>query len=165
MIAEMEQAKPAGPTIRRGKSKQDVQTDPEFMKAVKFRFGEISFDLAASSENTQHSNFFSKEQNSMIQQWHKIPGWLWLNCEFDRIEPWAIKCADESALGAKILLLTPASVGANWFSRWVSPNAYVLALNGRLKFVGHTQAYPKDCTLSVFCAGLRGFDTWNWKQK
>lgn len=161
----MEQAKPAGPTIRRGQSKQDVQTDPEFMRAVNRRFGALSFDLAASLENRQHDNFFSKEQDSLVQQWHKIPGWLWLNCEFDRIEPWAKKCAIECSMGAKILLLTPASVGSNWFTSFVHPHAYVLALNGRLKFVGHSDFYPKDCILSVYCSGLRGFDTWNWKQK
>src|SRR5687768_9966490 len=126
MIAEMEQAKPAGPTIRRGQSKQDVQTDPEFMRAVNRRFGALSFDLAASFDNRQHDNYFSKEQDSLVQQWHKIPGYLWLNPEFDDIEPWARKCAEESKLGASILLLTPASVGSNWFAKWVIPNAYVL---------------------------------------
>lgn len=167
MIAEMEQAKPAGPTIRRGQSKQDVQTDPLFMSAVQHRFGKIGFDLAASPENAQHEHFFTKQHDSLKQPWSEliVDGWLWLNPEFDRIEPWVDKCAIESERGAKILLLTPASIGSNWFAKWVRPFSYVIALNGRLTFVGHAQSYPKDCILAVYCSGLRGFDTWNWKQK
>src|SRR5687768_10819519 len=110
MIADINQ--PTGPTMKRGKSKQDVQTPPEFMSAVYKRFGPICWDLAASAENTQHaSNYFTKEQNSLIQPWHEIQksanhfGWLWLNCEYDDIAPWASKCAAEMELGARILLL------------------------------------------------------------
>lgn len=159
-----------GPTMKRGKSKQDVQTPLEFMEAVYKRFGSICWDLAASPENTQHaSNYFTKEQNSLVQPWHKIQqgvnhwGWLWLNCEYDDIAPWASKCATEMELGARILLLTPASVGSNWFKNFVRPSAHVIFLNGRIQFVGHKTGYPKDLALSVYCSNLTGDSIWRWK--
>ena len=154
--------------MNRGRSKQDVGTDPKFIEAVKRRFGPIAFDLAASDENAKAPNYYRKEDNSLIQLWHEIKavnGVLWLNCEYDQIEPWVMKCASESSLICKpILLLVPASVGANWFKHWVVPSAHVIFLNGRLTFEGHTQPYPKDLCLAVYFAGITGFSTWTWNK-
>jgi phage N-6-adenine-methyltransferase len=151
------------PKQRPGKSVQDVQTEPALMKAVHERFGAPDFDLAASRENTQSPAFYSKRDNSLVREWHKLHGLLWLNPPFSDLEPWAKKCAAESAKGARILLLTPASVGSNWFGEHVLPNALVLALAPRVTFVGHANCYPKDVILSYFHAGVRGFDVWRWK--
>lgn len=154
-----------GPTINRGGSKQNYRTPDDFRAAVVKRFGCVKFDLAAEPDNTFTPGlFFSKEQNSLVQEWNKIDGdgWLWLNPEFADIEPWAAKCAAEMELGARILLLTPASVGSNWFKQWVQPSAAVIPLNGRLSFDGK-DPYPRDLMLSVYCAGLVGFQpAWRW---
>ena len=65
--------------------------------------------------------------------------------------------------GSRIFLLTPASIGANWFAEHVYGKAHVLALQGRLTFVGHKQPYPKDCILSVY--GVKpGFSVWDWRK-
>lgn len=149
--------------MNRGSSKQDYATPSDFMKAVTRRFGIISFDLAAHSKNKQHDNYFSILDNSLIQEWHKIPGWLWLNPPFDNIAPWAMKCQEEMRKGAKILFLTPASIGSNWFALHVNREAVTLGLNGRLSFDG-IAPYPKDCQLSVFAHRLTGFDTWRWTE-
>lgn len=151
-----------GPSMRRHRSKQDYATPPDFMAAVVRRFGTISFDLAASEHNAKHANFFTKRDDSLRQEWHKIPGLLWLNPPFDNIEPWAKKCPAECDIGAKILFLTPASIGANWFEKHVHRKALVLGLNGRLSFDGNAP-YPKDCMLSLFNCGLSGFDVWKWR--
>lgn len=147
--------------MRRHKSKQDYATPMEFIGPVVRKFGPITWDLAAHAGNTKHANFFSIEQDSFKQDWHKIPGNLWLNPEFDDIGPWAEKSAYECSLGAKILFLTPASIGSNWFARHVHRNALVLGLNGRICFDG-VGPYPKDCMLSCFGWGV-GFDVWKWR--
>lgn len=133
------------------------------MHAVEQRFGRIQFDLAASVENAKAKNFFSLEQNSLAQPWHKIPGLLWLNPPFANIEPWAKKCFEESILGAQIAFLTPASVGSNWFARWVFDKAWVHFLNGRISFDG-VDPYPKDCILSFFGEPVQRFEVWRWNQ-
>ncbi len=150
-----------GPTIRRGKSKQDHPTPWEFIRACEHRFGPIAFDLAASPTNAKAKRFFTKEDDSLVQQWHKIPGLLWLNPEFDDIAPWARKCHFEASRGARILFLTPASVGSNWFAEHVFKKSLVLALNGRIKFEGMKDPYPKDLILS--CYGFTpDFNIWRW---
>ncbi len=154
--------------MRRGESRQDYATPPEFFSACEKKFGPINFDLAASAHNTKCAHYFSKRDNSLAQEWHKIPGILYLNPPFDPIEPWAAKCSHESKLGAKILLLVPASVGSNWFRDHVFHQAHVYFLNGRIPFdPEHPKwGYPKDCVLIEY--GFRAlaacdFEIWNWK--
>lgn len=92
------------------------------------------------------------------------PGILWLNCEFDDIEPWARRCRFEAEKGANILLLTPASVGSNWYRDLVAGHADVYELNGRLSFDGKN-AYPKDCMLSHFYNGATlNKHVWEWRK-
>lgn len=162
------------PVQKPHRSKQDYETPRDFIAAVERRFGPVVHDLAAHSENCVVPSFYSKEQNALVQPWaeHFPVGNLWLNPEFGDIGPWAERCALESApstgqhgvahrLGF-IFLLTPASIGCNWFAEHVVDKAYVLGLRPRLSFDG-VNPYPKDLSLSIFGHGLHGFDTWRWK--
>jgi phage N-6-adenine-methyltransferase len=152
------------PRQKRGESRQDYATDRSFIDAVQARFGELSFDLAAIADNTVVPGaYFDEQRNSLSQSWHLISGVLWLNPPFSNIAPWARKCALEARQGARILFLTPASVGSDWFEKHVHRHAFVLALTSRLRFVGAKDPYPKDCMLSVYGQGINGFDTWKWR--
>lgn len=84
-------------------------------------------------------------------------GLLWLNPPFNNIPAWASRCQNESLLGANILLLTPASVGSNWFANFVAGFADVYLLNGRLSFI-KGEPYNKDCMLSHFYQNSRDRD-------
>lgn len=149
-----------GPTINRHRSKQDYSTPKNFMDAVVKRFGPIYYDLAASPDNSKSVHFYTEEENSLNQDWHMLDGVLWLNPPFNNITPWARKCAEEADGGARILFLTPASIGSNWFCNYVHRKAMVLSLNGRLCFDGRNP-FPKDCILSCYGFGV-GFDIWKW---
>lgn len=150
------------PAQKPGRSVQEVATPVEFIDAVQDRFGPITFDLAALKSNSVVERFYSPKDDSLQQRWHQHEGWLWLNPPFSDIGPWARKCVAEAAHGAHILLLTPASVGADWFRFHLFPNAYVLYLSPRLQFAGHPHPYPKDLALTVFCHDMHGQDTWRW---
>lgn len=159
-----------GPTIKRGQSKTTYGTPWSFIKAVETRFGKLAWDLAADKENKKAPNWLTEYDNSLKFNWHNLPqigvttNLLYLNPPFDLIEPWAEKCSREAQLGAKILFLTPASIGSNWFRDHIYGQALVLALNGRLTFEGETTPYPKDCILS--CYGWKpGFEVWTWNKE
>lgn len=161
--------KKTGAGFNRGASKQNYATPDDFMQAFTNRFGPIAFDLAADETNFKHANHFTVRDNSLAQEWHKIPGNLWLNPPFDNIAPWAKKCAAESVLGATVFFLVPASVGSNWFRDYVFERSWVYFLNGRLCFNG-IAGYPKDCVLCQFLPPHRrehdrrhGFEVWTWK--
>lgn len=157
-------------------SKQDYGTPRNLMRAVWRKFGPHSFDLAAHAENTKHARFFTPEEDSLAQRWHAIPGLpssplLWLNPPFADIAPWAKKARGTVLLGdVRIAFLTPASVGAQWFSDHVwsaspgpAPDVYFLL--GRLTFEGAKDPYPKDCMLTLFSPAPQGIvDVWDWRK-
>lgn len=146
---------------------KDYGTPRDFIAAVEARFGPIVFDLAASVHNAKASKYWTREDDSLTKSWARIfnaGGNLWLNPEFSDIARYAEKCAEESAQrNGLILLLTPASIGTDWFARHVNRKAFVLGISPRLTFEGCLDPYPKDLMLSVYGHGLSGFDTWRWK--
>lgn len=159
----------SGAAYNRGGSKQDYETPPDFMDAVVRRYGSIDFDLAAHAGNKKSENYFGPgspiAEDALAQSWDVIDGNIWLNPPYDRIGPWARRCAMYKGPG-RILFLVPASVGSNWFANFVYERAMVQLLNGRVTFVGHSQAFPKDLILGEYRNGRpvanRTIFIWRW---
>lgn len=156
-----------GPRVTSGAdSKQTYATPPEFIAAVERRFGPICFDLAADATNAKHARWYGpggEAEDSFQQRWHPLRGLLFLNPPFGGIAPWARKCAVESASGAKIALLVPASVGSVWFRDHVAPHADTYLLNGRISFDG-VGLYPRDCMLALYRGSTPSIGMWDWKR-
>lgn len=154
-----------GPRVSSGPgSKQDYATPLDFIAAVERRFGSITFDLAAHSENTKAANWYGpggEQLDSFAADW-QLPGLLWLNPPFSGIAPWAAKCAREAAVVATIAMLVPASVGSNWFRDHVAPHADVYLLNGRISFDGKN-LFPKDCLLAHYHGARPTMRIWSWR--
>ncbi len=157
------------PAQNPGESKQDFETPADFMAAMEARFGKMDVDLSCRTDNAKapFGYYFDQGVDGLEQNWAlDFPdGNLWLNPEFGDIGPWARKCALEARFmkRGRIFLLTPASIGSNWFARYVKGHAQVEGLSPRLKFVGAEQGYPKDLSLSIYGQGHDGFGTWRWK--
>jgi phage N-6-adenine-methyltransferase len=152
------------PDQKPGRSIQSVETPDDFFGACVARFGEFTWDLAASPGNSKCEFFIDEETNSLTKPWHELADNLWLNPPFEKITPWAAKAATEHKKDANIFMLVPASVGSNWYREFVDPYAYVFALSPRLTFVGHKSAYPKDLILCSFNSWeMKGFEGWRWK--
>ena len=168
-------------TSPRPRSKnQSVGTPDNYLAAVKAIGFNIIYDLAANADNNVVPDYFSEEDDSLIQAWHQIPmlnfsgTWLWLNPPYANIKTWAIKCVEEMELGARIVMLVPASVGSTWYADWVEPYAEVLFNRGRLIFKGNDKPYPKDTMLCVYEKGRldaiieQGYPrcySWPWKEE
>lgn len=152
----------------KNKTIQEVGTDPLLFEVLNRRFN-FTWDLACNEDNClvkdgeTVSGWSQPEFDSLIMPWYAHDGWQWLNPPFKDIKPWAMKCAEEARKGAKIVMLTPASVGSKWFADHVYPNAYVRILTGRVTFQGHSTPYPKDVMISIFDNFHKGFDIWDWR--
>ena len=160
------------PTQKPGRSKQDYSTPKNFIDAVENLFGVLDWDLACDGTNNKAPQFFTENENSLAQDWTKLKGNLWLNPPFGKIAPWAKKCYLSKGAGRRILLLTPASIGSNWFQDYVYEKALtIFALNPRLSFDGKAP-FPKDCCLIVYAekddeygmGNVSGFKIWKWNQ-
>lgn len=154
------------PTQKPGRSKQDYGTPPEFLAAVKSRLGIDGFavDLAADRDNSVADEFYTSTNSALLQRYDWLfSGWCWCNPPYARIGPWVEKAYVESRRGARVAMLLPAGVGANWWREWVHGKAFVLLLNGRITFVGETAPYPKDCALLLYGPDIApGYDVWTW---
>ena len=160
------------PKQKPGKSRQDYETPQDLIDAIERRFGPLTFDLAAHAKNTKCPDYYNSRVDSLKQDWSLLKGNLWLNPPFAHIDPWAEKCKETvwcwqhinvtPILPFTIFLLTPASIGSEWFRKHIYMHAHVIGLNPRLKFVGEEDAYPKDCMLSLF-GRQPGFEVWRWK--
>jgi len=153
------------------RSKQDYGTPPEFFAAVERRFGPVTWDVAADASNTLvESGFYSAGGiDAFADDWaarFTPRDLLFLNPEFSTLgHLWAPLVARwrRRLPWIRLLMLTPASVGSEWFQRTVHRRALVLALSPRLHFVGADDPYPKDCMLSCFGFGV-GFDVWRYDE-
>lgn len=152
------------PAQKPGRSKQDYETPPEFIRAVE-NLLEIEYfyvDLAADRHNAKGAIYFTERDDSLLQDWDAFSGkgWCWLNPPFAHIAPWAKKCSES---GIKIAFLVPAAVGSNWFRDYVDGKARVLLLNGRISFDG-VGPYPKDTILCLY--GVEpGYEVCSWRQQ
>jgi phage N-6-adenine-methyltransferase len=157
------------PTQKPGRSRQDYRTPPLFLDAVRRRFGLTSFAiaLAASEENTVAPLFYTEAENALVQPWRTASrDRAYCNPPFADIGPWVKKACKESTIGARVLMLVPAGVGANWWRDWVDGQCLALFLNGRITFVGETTPYPKDCVLLVYGPDVApGHAVWSWATK
>ena len=156
------------------RSKQDYETPWEFVHAVERDWlggSKFAIDLAASAQNSKSETaFIDEKENSLTVNWReRYPRdtWAWLNPPFSKIAVWARKCSEMYQERRGIVMLVPASVGSNWFYKYVHERAYVLFLNGRIAFdPTHPKwGYPKDCMLCIYGGGYEpGFDVWNWRK-
>jgi len=165
------------PIQKPGLSKQDYETPIELLVAIKKRLHieKFSIDLAASHKNKVADMCYTEEDDSLVQPWNVIPGsWGFCNPPFASIEEWVAKAASESMQGANTVMLLPASVGANWYRKWVEPYAFVSFLNGRLCFITYWKnqglkskpLYPKDTMLCFYTPwSFLGSEVWNWNPK
>lgn len=158
------------PRQKRGSSKQNYQTPPEFLAAVKRYLGiqKFAYDLAAEPHTAAAERYFTKETDGLAQSWtgHDFRGWLWLNPPYDDIPRWVKKAYEQSLRGAKVAVLVPASVGANWWRDWVHEKAGVVMLNGRIKFVGCEWGYPKDLALLLYGVDPEpAYRIWTWPKQ
>ena len=155
------------PLQKPGHSKQDYQTPPEFLKALKNRLSieDFSIDLAASEENKVTSRFYDEEADALRQCWD-FTGWGFCNPPYANLADWTYKAATESSYyGCNIAMLVPASVGSNWWRDYVDGIAHVLFLNGRITFVGAINVYPKDCAVLFYTPIVcGGYEIWAWHQ-
>lgn len=162
----------------KNETKQDYGTDKKFWRVLNHRYDFI-WDLACTKENCLVRDpmggalgYDYPRIDALEASWHIFDGWLFLNPPFAHIRPWAQKCYEEMLLGAKIVLLTPASVGSNWFNDFIFNEAHVFFLKGRLTFegtkpnpkTGKCDPYPKDCMISVFDNFHTGFNIWDWNK-
>jgi phage N-6-adenine-methyltransferase len=162
-----------GPTMTRHISSQVHSTPPDLVVAIEGRFDLVAVDLAATARNAVVPDFISRRQNSLKTDWTKLlAGRMgYLNPPFDPMRPWVNKCVEEAKKGARFVVISQASIDANWFWQ-MFPHCATFALTPRIKFVGNKTGFPKPLLLSAFNLighGVAEWEVghlarWHWKR-
>lgn len=121
----------------------ELSTPSDFYQKLN-KIYNFTFDLAATKENTKNLNFFSKEDNSLLQDWHKIDGWLWCNPPYSKgsLKLFYKKAYEEVLKGAKIIMLVPARTDTIYFHKYAYKKFKIEFIKGRLKFGDNKNAAP-----------------------
>ncbi len=108
----------------------------------------FTLDVAASSENTKCKDFFSKEDNGLVQDWSGV---CWCNPPYGKgMTDWLLKAKDEVFRGVTTVCLIPARTNTNWFHDICFAHGEVRFLRGRPKFVGHKHGLPWPLCVVIF---------------
>ena len=114
------------------------ETPQEVFDALHSEFG-FSIDVAANERNAKCADFYSVEDDGLVQEW--APRVVWMNPPYGRnIEYWVAKAAIEAGKGATVVGLVPARTDTRWWHTWVMPLAEIRFVRGRIKFSGAKDA-------------------------
>lgn len=133
-------------------SKTDLWATPQdyFDKCVE-EFGIFDLDPAANSQNAKAKNYFTLEDDGLIQEWKA--DLVWLNPPYGRmLSKFVKKALHEYDRGnsKKIVMLLPARTDTRWFwSFYERPDVEVRFIKGRLKFGGSKNSAPFPSCLVV----------------
>lgn len=107
----------------------------------------FTLDVCASKNNAKCDEYFTKEQDGLLQEWH---GTVWMNPPYGReISFWMQKAYFESAKGVKTVCLVPARTDTAWWHDYAMKGE-ITFLRGRLKFGGHKNSAPFPSAIVVF---------------
>lgn len=124
-------------------TRSNWRTPDYLFNYLDLRFGPFDIDLAACESSSKCDMFYSKEINSLAQDWtiHKR---MFLNPPYDDIMPWAIKAADTIAKaksGTTITVVLPNDNSTAWYAKFLSGSSRVINIisdgkrSGRISFV------------------------------
>lgn len=109
----------------------------------------FTLDPCASAENTKCPQFFTKEQNGLVQDWGRNV--VFCNPPYGKtMREWARKCYESSRGGAVVVLLAHSRTDTRWFHDWVYGKAELRFVRGRLKFGDGKQSAPFPSLVAVY---------------
>ena len=144
--------------------KDDWETPQELFDELnrEFRF---TLDVCATPQNRKVSNFYTKEDDALKQDWHGV---CWMNPPYGReIGKWVEKAAYEAWHGATVVCLLPARTDTRWWHDYIGDNenhcpregVEIRLLKGRLKFGGSKNSAPFPSAIVIFGGDVQRVET------
>jgi|SRR5262245_46389325 len=122
----------------------DRGTDQAFFDSLSERFGGFTLDVAADSHNAKCANYWSREDDGLIQPWH---GRVWCNPPYSDLRVWVDRAWESWTRlivprPQLIVMLVPANrTEQGWWQDLVEPyrdrpdsDLRVEFLRGRMRF-------------------------------
>lgn len=135
---------------------QEWRTPPWLFKHMQTSLHTVFvLDAAATEENALCGNFYTKEDNALVQNWalevakirehgNLSRGSVWVNPPFGPRETlkWAAKGYETSQNGVGVTMLLPARIDTEFFHRYIAGKAELFIIEGRLHFSNSETGAP-----------------------
>lgn len=123
--------------------KQDWETPQALFQKLDKEF-HFEWDVCANSENAKCSNYYSIEQDGLLQSWHGI---CWMNPPYGKdISKWVKKAYESDAI---VVCLLPVRSDTKWWHQWVMKGE-IRFLTKRLKFKGSSNMATFPSAIVIF---------------
>jgi phage N-6-adenine-methyltransferase len=128
-------------------SKTDLWATPQEFFNKYNDFYNFNLDVCANNENAKCKNYFTKDQNGLIQEW---VGVCWMNPPYGRtIKDWVKKAYESSLKGATVVCLLPARTDTKWWHEYCI-KGQIEFIKGRLKFGNSKNSAPFPSAVVIF---------------
>ena len=110
----------------------------------------FTLDAAASPDNAKCANYFTEEQDGLVQSWggHTV----WCNPPYCRKTGlWVKKAYEEhQRTGCTVVMLLPSRTDVRWFHGYILGKAEIRFIKGRLKFGGNKNSAPFPSIVVIY---------------
>lgn len=107
----------------------------------------FELDVCATAENAKCANYYTKEQDGLIQEW---TGTCFMNPPYGRqISNWVRKAYESAQQGATVVCLVPARTDTKWWHRYCVQGE-IRFLAGRVRFGDGKNSAPFPSAIIVF---------------
>lgn len=110
----------------------------------------FTLDAAASPDNAKCANYFTKEQDGLVQSWggHTV----WCNPPYCRKTGlWVKKAYEEhQRTGCTVVMLLPSRTDVRWFHDYILGKAEIRFIKGRLKFGENKNSAPFPSIVVIY---------------
>lgn len=126
-------------------NKDDWETPQDLFDKLNALYG-FTLDACASPENAKCKKYYTKEQNSLVQDWNHDR--VWCNPPYGKeISKFVRKAALSSSL---VVMLLPARTDTKYFHEYIYGKQTIYFLKGRLKFSNSKTPAPFPSMIVVF---------------
>lgn len=126
-------------------NKDDWETPQDLFDKLNAFYG-FTLDACASPENAKCKKYYTKEQNSLVQDWDNDT--IWCNPPYGReIAKFVRKAYLCCSL---VVMLLPARTDTKWFHDYIYNKQTIYFLKGRLKFSNSKTSAPFPSMIVVF---------------
>lgn len=134
-------------------SKDEAWRTPQYVFDYYNKIYQFNFDLACSEHNKLCENGFTKEQDSLKQDWYAKDRVAWLNPPYSAdMREWFAKAVEESNKGMTICMLVYARTDTRWWHDYVLPNAYSIRfIKSRIKFLDSSTGKERGSSTAPSC--------------
>lgn len=120
------------------------RTPPEVFAALDAEFN-FAIDVAASESNALCRYYIDANDNALVGAWLQDESgqYAWCNPPYSDIGPWIEKAADQSKLGAGVVMLVMCDTSVGWYKMAIESCQEVrFIIGGRLSFLNPESGKP-----------------------